>query len=323
MRGLITSCDDPALRDPRKVVALAAQLAEAMDYLHHFGIVHRDLKPANVLLSAAGQVKLCDFGLALQFDELVVPATQESRAGPGARAHRHTVKASIKMLHLNRSKVKRNRRKLLGVGTPQFMPPESLAAFRTARLARAAAKPVKSASVRYASKGQSNDAGGKHTQKVSVVRDWLRQGDVYAFGVVLNCLLRRELPFASYSGKQLVALIVDEGVRPRIPESVSPELRTLVAACWDKDPAVRPAFTQITTCIGELAEGLGVQTPRGGLRPPGTKGASPVRDAAHCAVAVRGEEARGEAVPSAAGCVPSALAVGQAGSGPGGLASVN
>lgn len=33
-------------------------------YIHSAGIIHRDLKPSNILLNAACQAKVCDFGLA-------------------------------------------------------------------------------------------------------------------------------------------------------------------------------------------------------------------------------------------------------------------
>lgn len=56
-------------------------LAEAVDYAHRNLVVHRDLKPSNVLMTAAGDAKLVDFGIAkpLQDDDVALTHT-------GARA---------------------------------------------------------------------------------------------------------------------------------------------------------------------------------------------------------------------------------------------
>ncbi len=45
-------------------LAIARQIAEALESAHEQGIIHRDLKPANVKITHDGTVKVLDFGLA-------------------------------------------------------------------------------------------------------------------------------------------------------------------------------------------------------------------------------------------------------------------
>lgn len=40
------------------------QTLQGVAYCHKQGCLHRDIKPENILLTAQGQVKLCDFGFA-------------------------------------------------------------------------------------------------------------------------------------------------------------------------------------------------------------------------------------------------------------------
>lgn len=98
----------PSLRDvlaagplaEARALTIARQIALGLAAAHAKGVAHRDLKPENVVLTAAGQVKILDFGLA-RLTEIGDAPAPSSRDGSALATRAGTV-----------------------LGTPAYMAPE-------------------------------------------------------------------------------------------------------------------------------------------------------------------------------------------------------
>jgi serine/threonine protein kinase len=64
-----------------EALAIFAQVAAALDYVHENHLIHRDVKPGNILIDPAGHAKLTDFGLIKDLDSQAM--LTNSRTGLG------------------------------------------------------------------------------------------------------------------------------------------------------------------------------------------------------------------------------------------------
>ncbi len=64
-----------------EAIAIAKQIAEALEAGHEAGVIHRDLKPANVKVREDGTVKVLDYGLAKALEGDAPGGTHGRRPG--------------------------------------------------------------------------------------------------------------------------------------------------------------------------------------------------------------------------------------------------
>jgi tetratricopeptide (TPR) repeat protein len=83
---LLAHCDARRL-DLGARLRLFTALSDTVAAAHALGVVHRDLKPGNVLVSAEGDIRLLDFGVAASLTAGLGPTTTQAGLGLGTPAY--------------------------------------------------------------------------------------------------------------------------------------------------------------------------------------------------------------------------------------------
>jgi serine/threonine protein kinase len=82
-----------------------------------------------------------------------------------------------------------------------------------------------------------------------------QRADVYSFGVVLwELATNMDSPFGEFKDQVPVIKqrIIQEGLRPTIPESCPPEFASLIKSCWATNPSLRPSFEEIVDKLSKM-----------------------------------------------------------------------
>ncbi|VFR01089.1 unnamed protein product [Cuscuta campestris] len=84
--------------------------------------------------------------------------------------------------------------------------------------------------------------------------------DVFSFGITMWEILTGEEPFASMHCGEIIGGIVNNNLRPPIPQRCDSEWRKLMEDCWASDPGARPSFTEIKNRLRAMSSAFQPKT---------------------------------------------------------------
>ena len=84
-----------------------------------------------------------------------------------------------------------------------------------------------------------------------------KSADVYAFGILAWEAWCCELAFEGMTAAQVFFSVVQQGIRPDVPDSMPAELQALIERCWHVDEAKRPGFEEVSSRLCDLRHRAG------------------------------------------------------------------
>ncbi|XP_068665988.1 uncharacterized protein [Aristolochia californica] len=80
--------------------------------------------------------------------------------------------------------------------------------------------------------------------------------DVFSFGIAMWEILTGEEPYANMHCGAIIGGIVNNTLRPPIPERCDPDWKKLMEECWSPDPSARPSFSEIACRLRSMSMAL-------------------------------------------------------------------
>ena len=91
----------------------------------------------------------------------------------------------------------------------------------------------------------------QENKRLSLIYGNYPKSDIYSMGMLLWELFTNKVPF-NVKLKALYNYIVNEKVRPEIPDNLNPILSEVIRRCWDCDINNRPSLSEIDNIISNL-----------------------------------------------------------------------
>jgi len=81
--------------------------------------------------------------------------------------------------------------------------------------------------------------------KNNVILKPKKPADVYSFGLLLYEIVTKNRQYRQLSLREVTAKFAEENFRPKLPDSIKPELKALIRRCWHENADKRPDFEDI------------------------------------------------------------------------------
>jgi serine/threonine protein kinase len=168
------------------LVRLMEETAAGLAFMHERRVIHRDLKPHNIFIARDGSARIGDFGLSRMLNH-------HKRESQSLTQCNHTLTMQQSLT--------------ANIGSPAYMAPELMSVPEDALM------PDIRLTADLDDDTDSTGTDGVNRAKYGAAID------VYAFGIMLNCLWRRCSPYDErrYHGAMHLLRCVEEGHRPQDP----------------------------------------------------------------------------------------------------------